>query len=67
MNRTKEVAKFASGMAAFDAVNHAALAVSGNLPITFFGVTLDTTLNAVGMAVFTFLAAALAYFAWFKR
>lgn len=67
LSRAKEIAKFASGMAAFDAINHAALALSGNLPITFFGITLDTTVNAAGIAVFSLLSAVLAWYAWFKH
>lgn len=67
MSRRKEIAKFASGMAAFDAVNHGALALSGNLPIIFFGVTLDTAMNAAGIVVFSLLSAVLAYYAWLKR
>lgn len=66
MNRTKEAAKFAAGMAAFDAVNHAALALSGNLPLEFFGVTLDRATNAAGLIVFSLLSALLAYYAWRK-
>ena len=43
----KEIAKFFAGASAWDALGHLLIHFSGTLPLTFFGITLTTTLNGL--------------------
>ena len=64
----KEVAKFASGAAAYHAIGHLALGFSGLLPlIWFFGLTLTQELNTVSIITSAIVSILLAYYAWFKK
>jgi len=63
----REIAKFASGVTAWEAIVHAALALSGLLPLTFFGIVLTPQLNLVQIVVPATLSVLLAYYAWFTR
>lgn len=64
----KELAKFISGLAAWEAVVHLSLAMSGVLPIKWFGViTLTPTINTIQIFVPAFISILLAYYAWGKK
>ena len=64
----KEVAKFASGAAAFHAIGHLALGLSGLLPLNwFFGLTLTPELNTVSIITSAIVSILLAYYAWIKK
>lgn len=64
----KEIAKFLSGVAAWEAIVHLALAFSGLLPITTFGIiTLTPTINAIQIIVSAVISVLLAYYAWGKK
>jgi len=63
----KEVAKFASGMAAFNAIGHFAFGLAGVLPIPWFGFTLTQTLNTISAIVSAIIAIILIYYAWIKK
>jgi len=67
MTTSKEVAKFFSGVTAWEAIVHASLGLSGVLPITIFGFTLTPAINTVQIIVPAAVSLALAYYAWFKR
>lgn len=67
MNK-KEVAKFFSGLTAWEAVVHLSLAFSGLLPMTWFGfITLTPTLNTIQIFVPAIISVLLAYYAWGKK
>ena len=63
----KEVAKFASGMAAFNVLGHIFLALGGFLPMPWFGFTLTSTINTVTIIISAIISFALAYYAWIKK
>ena len=63
MSRWKEIAKFACGAEAFHAVMHAALWLSGTT-LMVFGITVTTTMNAVGALVNAVIALILGVYAW---
>ena len=64
----KEIAKFLSGVAAWEAIVHLALAFSGLLPITSFGIfTLTPTINAIQIIVSAVISVLLAHYAWGKK
>ena len=63
----KEVAKFFSGVTAWEAIAHAFLALSDVLPITIFGFTLTPAINTVQIIVPAVVSLTLAYYAWFRR
>jgi membrane protein implicated in regulation of membrane protease activity len=63
----KEVAKFFAGLCAWEAIVHLAFAVSGLLPITWFGITLTPMINTVQIIVPAIVSALLAYYAWGGR
>jgi hypothetical protein len=64
----KEMAKFLSGVAAWEAIVHLALAFSGLLPISWFGIiTLTQTTNAIPIVVSASVSILLAYYAWGKK
>jgi hypothetical protein len=59
----KELAKFACGVAAWEAVVHATLLLNG-VTVTLFGFTLTPQVNLVQTIVPAIVALGLAYFAW---
>lgn len=63
----KEIAKFFSGVAAFHAVAHLALGLSGILPIPWFGFTLTPTVNAISIIASVIISLLLAYYGWIKK
>jgi hypothetical protein len=63
----KEIAKFASGVTAWEAVVHASLALSGQLPITLFGITITSDVNTIQIVVPAIISILLAYYAWSRK
>ena len=63
----KEVAKFASGMAAFNVLGHLYFAIGGFLPLPWFGFTLTQTNNAIIIIISAVISFALAYYGWIKK
>ncbi|MFH0949134.1 MAG: hypothetical protein V1802_01455 [Candidatus Aenigmatarchaeota archaeon] len=63
----KEVAKFASGLTAWEAIAHASLGLNGVLPLTLFGITITPTINTVQIIIPAVVSITLAYYAWFKK
>ena len=63
----KEIAKFFAGLTAWEAIVHLSFAVSGLLPITWFGITLTPTINTVQIIVPAIVSALLAYYAWGRK
>lgn len=63
----KEIAKFFAGLTAWEAVFHASLGLSGNLPITFWGITITPILNIVQIIIPASVSILLAYYAWGKK
>lgn len=64
MNANKEVAKFFSGVSAWEAVGHSLLAFSNDFPLTVFGITITPTINALAIVVAAPLSIFLAWYAW---
>lgn len=60
----KEIAKFFAGLTAWEAIVHASLGLSGNLPVTFWGITVTPALNTVQIIVPVSVSILLAYYAW---
>ena len=63
MNRSKEVAKFASGFEAFHALVHVYLLLSGGT-MTLFGITTTPALNIVSILINAGLALILGIYGW---
>jgi len=63
MSRWREVAKFAAGVTAWEAVVHGSLFLNEQT-VELFGITLTPTLNLVQTIVPGLLAVGLAYWAW---
>jgi len=63
----KELAKFFAGLTAWEAIVHASFGLSGILPITLFGITLNPGLNTVQIIVPALMSIYLIYFGWFKK
>lgn len=63
----KDVAKFASGLAAWEAVVHASFGLSGVLPITLFGIAITQTINTVQVIIPAAVSVFLAYYGWIKK
>ena len=63
----KEVAKFFSGVMAFNAIKHLVFALSGMIPMPWFGFTLTPTINTISIIISAIISFALAYYAWMKK
>lgn len=63
----KEVAKFFSGLTAWEAIVHASLGLSGLLPITLFGITITPTINTIQIIIPATASVVLGYYAWIKK
>ena len=64
MNTKKEIAKFAAGAAAWEALGHLLLAFTGLLPLTVWGITLTPTFNSVWVVIVAAVSILLAWYAW---
>jgi hypothetical protein len=63
----RELAKFGSGVAAWEAVVHLSFALSDSLPITLFGITISSALNTVQIIVPAALSLLLAWYGWGRK
>jgi len=61
---TKEIAKFFSGVTAWEALGHTLLAFSNDFPMTVMGITVTSNLNALAILVAAPLSIILAWYAW---
>ena len=66
MNK-KEMAKFFSGIAVNEVVNHAVLAASDWLPLNVLGFTITANYNFVILVAWGVAAIFLIHYAWFKK
>ncbi len=62
----KEIAKFFSGVCAWESLVHASLWFSGAQPV-IFGITMSTALNTVQTFVPAVISLILGYYAWSKK
>ena len=62
----KELAKFVSGLTAWEAIVHGSLWLSGTNPI-IFGITLTETINIIQTIIPTITSGILIYYAWIKK
>ncbi len=60
----KEIAKFACGLTAWEATVHGAIYFWGELPMEWFGITLNPGLNTIQIFVPAAISLALGIFAW---
>lgn len=67
MNKLKEIAKFISGAAAIEIINHSTLAISKILPIHFFGLYISRTTNLIILVGWIVVFIASFYYAWMKK
>jgi hypothetical protein len=63
----KEMAKFFSGLTAWEAIVHTSLGLGGVLPITLFGITITPTINTIQVIIPAIVSVLLAYYAWIKK
>lgn len=66
MNK-KELAKFLSGVSAWETAAHTALGMNGLIPITLFGFTITPTINTMLIIFPAIITIFLVYYAWFKK
>lgn len=63
----KELAKFAAGVTAWEAIVHLSFGLSGVLPLRLFGITITQPINTVQIVLPAAVSALLAYYAWFRK
>lgn len=63
----KELAKFFAGLTAWESIVHASFGLSGILPITLFGITINPGLNTIQIIVPALVSIYLIYFGWIKK
>jgi hypothetical protein len=63
----KEIAKFVSGAAAVEIINHSVLATSDLLPLHFFGYAVSKSSNLIILACWTVVFVMTVYYAWLKK
>jgi len=64
---TKDIAKFLSGAAAMEVVNHTILALNSLLPMHIFGLVISKTANYVILASWIVVFAGSFYLGWMKK
>jgi len=67
MNKWKEIAKFISGAATIEVINHASLALSNILTLHFFGFFISRTTNLIILIGWTFIFVVSVYYAWIQK
>ncbi len=67
MNRRKEIAKFACGVTAWEAIVHLSFACCHSLPVKLCGITLTKRLNTTQIIVPALTSSLLAYYAWVRE
>lgn len=60
----KEICKFAAGIAAWESIVHLSFSLSGNIPLTFWGLKINQEINTIQIIVPALGSICLAYFAW---
>jgi hypothetical protein len=63
----KELAKFFSGVIAWEAIAHILLGVSEVLAITLWGITITPKFNTIQIIIPALVSAILTYYGWFKN
>lgn len=63
----KELAKFAAGVTAWEAIVHLSFGLSGVLPLRLFGITITQPINTVQIVLPAAVSALLAYYAWIRK
>jgi hypothetical protein len=63
----KELAKFASGATVWETIVHITLALRGEFPVTFFGISITPTINTMQIIITAIASIALIYYAWIKK
>jgi len=63
----KEIAKFFAGVTLWESVVHASLELSGLLPLTILGFSLNRTINTMQIIIPLIVSVVLAYYAWIKK
>lgn len=63
--KLKEIAKFFSGLAANQALNHGAMAVAGT-QFTMFGITYSPGMNTTAAVIWAVVLILLVYYAWIR-
>lgn len=66
-NKFKEVAKFLSGIAAWEAFSHLTFQLNDMLPVKLYGFTISKSINTVEIILMGLISASLAYYAWFSE
>jgi hypothetical protein len=67
MDTKREIAKFAAGVTAWEALVHLSFALAGVLPLRLFGITLTKRVNAIQIVVPALSSLLLACYAWGRR
>lgn len=67
MSTNKEVAKFAAGVTAWEAIVHLSFALGHMLPLKIMGITITKRLNTIQIIVPAISSVVLAYYAWFRK
>lgn len=65
--KMKEIAKFAAGVTAWEAIVHTSYAAANVLPLNFFGFRLTPPVNRVQIIVPALVSVALIYYAWGRK
>jgi hypothetical protein len=67
MVNLKELAKFFSGITAWESIAHLFFLLSSSPPITIIGITLTPTINIIQVIVPAIVSVILAYYAWLRK
>ncbi len=67
MKLSKEIAKFISGMAAMEVLNHSFLALCGILPMDVFGWVVTRAFNLMILGGWSIVLVASFYYAWLHK
>ena len=63
----KELAKFAAGVTAWEALVHLSFGLSGVLPLRLFGITITKPINTVQIILPATISVILAYYGWVRK
>lgn len=63
----QEIAKFVSGVAAVEVLNHAYLAISNVLPLRCFGFEISKNINLIILFAWSLVFVISVYRAWIKK
>lgn len=65
--KRQDVAKFVSGAACVELLNHVVLAKGDLLPLHFFGITVSRSMNLVILAAWAVALVWSVYYGWVKK